>query len=445
MKLHLVIIALVFCLQASAADFKSPLSKLALADGDCIVFLGDSLTKECLYTQYLETYFYTRYPSLRLRLHNAGVSGDTAENALARFDRDVAAYKPRYVTILLGMNDGAAKQFDVPLFDAYRANMEKLIGKIRDIGATPVLLTPTMYDLRATVINPKNDSRGRGGYYNGVLALYGAWLRETACDAGLGFVDFHGPLNNFTHLSRRADPTFTLVPDGIHPDANGAIIMAYTFVSDLGLSKRASTIDLTRDANGNAVAKVTGGKVSDARYNDDGVEFVFQPACLPMAVPVGAEKGAALIPLGHRMSYEALTIHGLPRGSYEMRINDQSAGVFTSNQLESHIELENNARTPQHQQAVRVAELNAQRNEQAVKPLRDLWRAQKTLSRTRRELEAAPGDVALTKRITAYERKLADFEAQLKTLEDKSREFEDRIYQENKPQVLRFVLVKKPG
>ncbi|MEM0970129.1 MAG: GDSL family lipase, partial [Verrucomicrobiota bacterium] len=28
-------------------------------DGDCIVFLGDSITHQCLYTQYLENFFLT--------------------------------------------------------------------------------------------------------------------------------------------------------------------------------------------------------------------------------------------------------------------------------------------------------------------------------------------------------------------------------------------------
>ena len=41
---------------------KSPLDKLDLKDGDSIVFLGDSITHQCLYTQYIEDFFYTRFP-----------------------------------------------------------------------------------------------------------------------------------------------------------------------------------------------------------------------------------------------------------------------------------------------------------------------------------------------------------------------------------------------
>jgi len=58
----------------------------AIVDGDTVVFLGDSITHQCLYTQYVEDYFYTRFPGKRIHFHNAGVGGDRAANALARFE-----------------------------------------------------------------------------------------------------------------------------------------------------------------------------------------------------------------------------------------------------------------------------------------------------------------------------------------------------------------------
>ena len=95
---------------------KAIVEKIDLQDGDTLVFLGDSITHQCLYTQYVEDYFYARYPKLRLIFHNAGVGGDRAKNALDRFDEDVAAFKPKYVTILLGMNKirAAGRSYGVP-------------------------------------------------------------------------------------------------------------------------------------------------------------------------------------------------------------------------------------------------------------------------------------------------------------------------------------------
>jgi len=137
-----------------------PAAKVELKDGDTVVFLGDSITHQCLYTQYVEDYFYTRFPNVHIRFHNAGVGGDRAVDALARFDQDVAAYKPKYVTILLGMNDGGYKQWDATTFQNYERDMLKLLDRIKEIGATAIVMGPTMFD-RATLLikpNPRTTS-----------------------------------------------------------------------------------------------------------------------------------------------------------------------------------------------------------------------------------------------------------------------------------------------
>src|SRR5688500_6564011 len=69
---------------AATTEIKPLLKEVVLADGDAFVFLGDSITHQCLYTQYVEDFFYTRFPEKRIRFHNAGVGGDRAKNALDR-------------------------------------------------------------------------------------------------------------------------------------------------------------------------------------------------------------------------------------------------------------------------------------------------------------------------------------------------------------------------
>ncbi|MGC3970978.1 MAG: SGNH/GDSL hydrolase family protein [Pirellulales bacterium] len=379
-----VIVAAFAGASLSADEIRGPLASIKPKNGDTFVFLGDSITQQCLYTQYVENYFYTRMPHLRLKFHNAGVSGDTAADALVRFDRDVARYRPQYVTVLLGMNDGAAKQFEASLFDQYRTDVQKLIEKIENIGAVPILITPTMYDTRMAALNPKVDSRGRGGYYNGVLALYGAYLRDLAGDRGLGFVDTYAPLNQFTIQQRKRDPKFTLIPDGIHPDASGHLVMAYALAADLGLPKRVTTIQVNRKSAGDPDVKIGGGKLVEARSLGAGVEFTYLADALPLPVPAGAEVGAKLIPLGHRLGLEAFHVHGLASGRYKLSINDQPIGVYAAEVLAAKLELQDNELTPQYRQAQQVAELNARRTAEAIVPLRNLWKMKKILTRARR-------------------------------------------------------------
>ena len=178
----------------AGSSFKTVLAKIDLKDGDSVVFLGDSITPQCLYTQYVEDYFYTRFPKMRIHFHNSGVGGDRAADALVRFDDDVAALKPKYVTILLGMNDGSYCDFQKAVFDVYERDMTKVLDRLAEIGATAIPMTPTMHDARAARLRNK-AMEPRDTYYNGVLALYGAWLREMAQLRGLGFVDMYGPLN----------------------------------------------------------------------------------------------------------------------------------------------------------------------------------------------------------------------------------------------------------
>src|SRR5690349_15573295 len=47
-------------------------------DGDRVVFLGDSITEQRLYTTYIEAYALTRYPAWKLSFRNVGWGGDTA-------------------------------------------------------------------------------------------------------------------------------------------------------------------------------------------------------------------------------------------------------------------------------------------------------------------------------------------------------------------------------
>ena len=95
---------LVTALLLLGADFKKTLPPIQLDNGDTFIFIGNSITHQCLYTQYVEDYFYTRYPTKKLRFHNAGVSGDVAMDVLNRFDDDISSYKPKYASILIGMN-----------------------------------------------------------------------------------------------------------------------------------------------------------------------------------------------------------------------------------------------------------------------------------------------------------------------------------------------------
>ena len=85
-----------------------------LKDGDRVVFYGDSITDQRLYTTFAETYVLTRFPNMRVDFVHSGWGGDRVTGGGGgpvdlRLKRDVLAYRPTVVTIMLGMNDGRVR------------------------------------------------------------------------------------------------------------------------------------------------------------------------------------------------------------------------------------------------------------------------------------------------------------------------------------------------
>src|SRR5512139_2523761 len=93
-----------------------------LKDGDRVVFYGDSITDQRLYTTFVETYALTRFPQRTITFVHSGWGGDRVTGGAGggidlRLQRDVVPYRPNVVTIMLGMNDGRYRAFDQQLFD----------------------------------------------------------------------------------------------------------------------------------------------------------------------------------------------------------------------------------------------------------------------------------------------------------------------------------------
>lgn len=418
---------------------QAPLAGLDLRDGDCIVFLGDSITHQRLYTQYVENYFYTRFPKMRLRLHNAGVGGSRAWDALFRFDQDVASYRPKYVTVLLGMNDGRYSEYLDDVFTSYSTEMNRLLDKISACGATAILMTPTMFDSRAKRLQPPGGFMGPKAvtFYNSTLAYYGAWLRDVATERGLGFVDMWGPLNRLTLQERRKDPAFTMIKDSVHPDPPAQVVMAAALVGDLNLSKTVSDLRFTLK-DGKWASTAEAADVSAVEGTLDQLSFTALEHALPWVLPEDAQLGVRLTDLGANFSRETLTVSGLPAGTYAVWIDGVEVVRASDRELGAGLPLQGVVKTPQYQQAAKVAELNRKRNDQPVKALRDEWLNFQQVKFLQAQVEKNPSDEAEKQRLADAEKKLPGLEQRVKAAEDAARLIEDEIFKINQPQPHRF-------
>src|SRR6516165_8120674 len=100
-----------------------------LKNGDRVVFYGDSITEQRLYTTFVETFVVTRFPNLKVTFVHSGWGGDRVNGGGGgpidrRLWRDVFAYKPTVVTVMLGMNDASYRAFDGKIFDTYAKGYE---------------------------------------------------------------------------------------------------------------------------------------------------------------------------------------------------------------------------------------------------------------------------------------------------------------------------------
>src|SRR5271156_5422181 len=128
-------------------------SAFYLKNGDRVVFYGDSITDQRLYTTFTETYVLTRFPKMKVAFVHSGWGGDRVSGGGGgpvdlRLQRDVFAYKPTVMTIMLGMNDGSYRAFDQKIFDTYAEGFRHIIESVQKNlpGIRITLIQPSPFD-----------------------------------------------------------------------------------------------------------------------------------------------------------------------------------------------------------------------------------------------------------------------------------------------------------
>lgn len=185
-------------------------TQAALEAGQAIrvVCFGDSVTgvyyhtgSRRAYTDMLEIALRRTYPRAGVQAINAGISGNTTRDALARIERDVLNHRPTLVTVMFGLNDMTR----VPL-DEYQANLAQIVAKCRAIGAEVLLCTP-------------NNVITTAGRPSERLNQYCDAIREQARKLEVPLCDVNSELEKLR--TRDAAGWRLLMSDEIHPNMDG--------------------------------------------------------------------------------------------------------------------------------------------------------------------------------------------------------------------------------
>jgi lysophospholipase L1-like esterase len=346
---------------ACAAPAQEP---FALHEGDRVVFFGDSITDQRLYTTFAETYVVTRFPRTNISLVHSGWGGDRVTGGGGgpmdvRIWRDVLPYNPTVVTVMLGMNDGRYRAFDQAIFDEFTTGYKHIVDSFkRQIPAARItLMQPSPYDdvTRAPMFE---------GGYNQVLVRYGDFLKQLAAEQKLGLADINTPVVAALAKANVTEPANAakLIPDRVHPGAAGHLLLAQSLLKAWNAPALVAGTEI--DAARKEAVHQRNTRVADLRVANKGVAWTQTDEALPMPL----DRRDPLVALVLRSSdfmeslnQEPLTVRGLSAGRYTLKIDGEPAGAFTAEQLGQGINLAE-LPTPMARQAAEVHALTLRHN-----------------------------------------------------------------------------------
>ncbi len=317
-----------------------------LHDGDRVVFLGDSITEQRLYTTYIEAYALSRHPTWKLSFRNAGWGGDTSwlrmrfhtdefllfasddarQTEMVRksvgfgLQRDVLPLKPTVVLVNFGMNDHYYQALRPDILRAYvRAQAE--IGRVLTAGGARVaFLTPQPIEEKRP--DPDQDVR------NQALRKFSDALGEVAASAHCLFVDEFDPYMAFMKASTAATIGRG---DAIHPGPAGHTIMAWAILKGLGATPMVSSA--TINGQSGRVESTEACQIEDVTIENGTIAFDRLDEALPMPIDPKAESALSLAPVLADLNFYDLKIPGLPPGRYSVKIDGKTVSTVNGGEL----------------------------------------------------------------------------------------------------------------
>lgn len=320
--------------------------QFALHDGDTVVFYGDSITAQRLYTRFVEDFVLTRYPALNIRFVNAGVPGDTVSGGYAgkmqeRVERDVAPFHPTAITVMLGMNDGGWGYEPAKAEAAFQQGYPAVIAALRKAapGAAITLIRPTPYDEITHGTEFPGYSRAIDKLADDVAQI--STQLQSAGDKNISLTDFHGPMVEALERAKNQFPQLAplMVPDRIHPSATGHWIMAAALMSAWHVDPVVSRLEL--DAGSAEVIAKDRTAVTNIGKSPDGLEWTEVDDALPLPLDFNNAMTAVLLGVSDiaQLDQEVLRIEALEPGRYELSIDGKPVGIFSHEELQHGVNI----------------------------------------------------------------------------------------------------------
>ena len=160
------------------------------------------------------------YPTRAIRITNMGISGNTVRDLVARWETDVLALKPDWLSVMIGINDvwrhfDALRQSEAVPPEEFARTYGALLARTRPQLRGLVLMTPYYLEPR------KSDPMRRR------MDDFGGIVRQLAATHGATLVDTQAAFDRV--LAHH--PSAALSADRVHPNRSGHIILACAFLA----------------------------------------------------------------------------------------------------------------------------------------------------------------------------------------------------------------------
>ncbi len=309
---------------------------LILKKGQRVAVVGDSITEQKLYSRYIELYLTACLHDLDLRVIQLGWGGETAGGFAGRMNNDLLPWKPDVVTTCYGMNDGGYKKYDDGVGKRYHDPMADIVGRCKKAGATVVVGSPGAVDSNPAYFK---NAATPPAVYNDSLAHLRDIAKQLAEQEGMLFADVHGAMISAMEKGKAAlgDAYDVCGRDGVHPGANGHLVMAAAFLKAMGVDGQIGTI--TIDLKGAASAS-DGHKVLSSEGGKAEIESSRWPFCFS-----GDEKSSGgtrsilpFTPFNQELNRFTLVVKNLDAAKAKVTWGAASK-TFTKEELEKGVNL----------------------------------------------------------------------------------------------------------
>jgi lysophospholipase L1-like esterase len=307
-------------------------------DGDTIVIMGDSITEQHLYSNYVEMWTVSRHPAWKLTFRNVGIGGDRSTGGNGRFKRDVLAYKPTALTVDFGMNDGNYRKFEQGGFATYMKGLQGIADQAKEAGIRVAWITP----------QPVEEVPGKGldPFYNDTLEKFSAGVKEIAEKNGGRFVDQFHPYWAVIQKARDKGINGRITAgDAVHPGPPGQALMAASILKGLGFPRQVASVEFEVNDEGKAEPRtencsLVGPTATTVAKGQGPVGLKFSR--VDKALPFFPEQARSILKHAsvlEEMNHYGLKVKGLAAGRYEILLDGKKVAVKSAEELAKGVNL----------------------------------------------------------------------------------------------------------